>query len=92
MAGKGQRGFTQAARLAALEQRRRRQAQKALSPNVLEVFVTRSDNRFRWEIRTFGAVTVEASAEAFDNPQAARDAGSAALVVVDAHGRSLPAR
>ena len=79
MSDKRVRTFTEAARMAALKIRRERQAQKVLDPNPLEVFVTRSGIRFGWEIRKFGAVTIEASPGAFDDPHLAREAGLAAL-------------
>lgn len=77
--------FTESARAAAAAKRREKIGLKAAMRDSLDVFVVRTDdasNRFVWEIRRFGALTVRQSPQSFDSATLAREAGEAAL----AHG------
>lgn len=83
MSSPTRRHFTQAARAAALESRRRKREQK-VQPDLPEVFVVRraeNERRFEWQIRRFGGVTLDRSSEMFDSVQAAQIAGRQALKV-----------
>ena len=73
------RRFTEAARAAALQIRRDKQARKAENPNPIEVFVVRDGIHYGWEIRQYGGVTIVKAAEAFETQRAARAAGDVAL-------------
>ncbi len=75
------RHFTEAARAAAKEARRRKKEEK-IERDLPEVFVVRpkEDCRaFRWEIRLFGGVILSRSQEDFDTVASARADGLMAL-------------
>ncbi|HEX4768233.1 MAG TPA: hypothetical protein VH414_18355 [Lichenihabitans sp.] len=75
------RKFSQAARAAAAEARRRRTAERGPidEPGLFVVRDERLQRDFRWEIRKYGGVVVEMSAETFDSPRHARSLGEKAL-------------
>ena len=78
------RHFTEAARLAAKEARRRRREEK-VDGDLPEVFVVRKggDQRaFGWEIRRFGGVILIRSPAAFATIASAQADGTAALAQV----------
>lgn len=85
--GEPRQFFTAQARAAGAARRREKAAIKAAHADCLEVFVTRSGIRYGWDIRRFGGLTIEASAETFDDPKSARTAGQLAL---RAHPASAP--
>lgn len=71
------RHFTEAARAAAAEARRRKR-EEALPRETPEVFVVRQPQanlQFMWEIRRFGAVVLGRGEVGYANPRAARSAG-----------------
>lgn len=75
------RHFTDAARAAAREARKRK-AMLTEDPNRPEVFVVRGiedERRFEWQIRTFGGVVLDCSRVRYDTIQAAQVAGRQAL-------------
>ena len=75
------RHFTDAARAAAAETKRRKR-ETALPRGVPEVFVVRrpiANLVFGWEIRRFGAVVLDKSRADYPTMQGARSAGEAAL-------------
>lgn len=76
-----QRHFTDAARAAAKEARRRKKEMQA-DPNRPEIFVARASpesRSFIWEIRRFGGVLLHRGSESYDNVPEARSAGKRAL-------------
>lgn len=79
------RHFTEAARAAAIEGRRRKAAEAAAVPRDMpEVYVVRLQGahlRFEWEIRRFGAVVLDRSITSYPTMQEARSAGEAALSI-----------
>ena len=75
------RHFTEAARLAAKEARRRKKEEK-VERDLPEVFVVRKDGdqrAFRWEIRLFGGVILSRSPAEFATIASAQADGTAAL-------------
>lgn len=75
------RSFTDAARAAALEARRRKREQ-ALPRGIPEVFVVRgavAGLGYGWEIRRFGGVVLETAQTGYSTMQGARSAGHVAL-------------
>ena len=75
------RHFTEAARAAAIEGRRRKR-EEALPRETPEVFVVRQTEeslQFGWEIRRFGAVVIDKSLTDYSTVQGARSAGELAL-------------
>ena len=77
------RRFSQAARAAAAEARRRRMAERGPidEPGLFVVRDERSQCDFRWEIRKYGGIVVERSAEAFGSLRHARSLGENALKI-----------
>ncbi len=77
------RHFTEAARAAALEARRRKREQ-ALPSGIPEVFVIRrpiGGRGYGWEIRRFGGVILDRSSTHYSTMQGARFAGHSALTI-----------
>lgn len=75
------RHFTDAARLAAKEARRRKKEMQA-DPNRPEIFVARAgpeSRGFVWEIRRFGGVLLDRATAPYDDAAEARSAGKRAL-------------
>jgi hypothetical protein len=73
------RYFTEKARVALAEARRRAKETPVLRETV-EVFVTRiSGSSYGWEIRQFGGVELERAQETFSTPAEAQAAGGRAL-------------
>ena len=75
------RHFTDAARAAALEARRRKR-DSALPAGVPEVFVVRRPNAgsgYGWEVRRFGGLVLDRSLTGYSTMQGARFAGETAL-------------
>ena len=75
------RRFTDAARAAALEARRRKREQ-ALPRGIPEVFVVRGPAvglGYGWEIRRFGGMVLDSSSTNYSTMQGARSAGHSAL-------------
>ena len=73
--------FSDAARAAAIEARRRKREQ-AVPLGTPEVFVVRRPDAclgYGWEIRRFGAVVLDRSVTDYSTLQGARSAGEAAL-------------
>lgn len=75
------RHFTDAARAAAVEARRRKR-ETAIPRQTPEVYVVRVPGaclQFGWEIRRFGAVVLERAETSYPTMQAARTAGETTL-------------
>lgn len=81
------RHFSDAARAAAIEGRRRKAAEAAAIPRGMpEVYVVRLQGahlRFGWEIRRFGAVVLDRSTASYATMQEARTAGEGTLGAAD---------
>lgn len=79
---KTRRHFTEAARQAALARRREIAALPKAPTGALALFVVRGGghgNDYGWEIRRFGAIVVARSDRGYPGPDAARQAGEAAM-------------
>jgi hypothetical protein len=78
------RHFTDAARAAGLEARRRKAKTLALKgvPEVFAVHLPSAAKTFSWEIRRFGSVVLQQGVEHFSTAAEARVAGEAAMVTV----------
>lgn len=79
------RHFTEAARVAAIEARRRKR-EETLPREAPDVFVVRLPGaalQFGWEIRRFGAIVLDRSHAEFSTSKAAYAAGRKALTAQD---------
>ncbi|MBE7190301.1 hypothetical protein [Jatrophihabitans endophyticus] len=82
------RYFTETARAAAAEARRRKR-DEALPPGTPEVYAIRLSDRhlrFGWEIRRFGGIVLHRGETGYASPAAARSAGLRALSGAPAAG------
>ena len=72
--------FTEQARAAAAIARKKKAELKAQTQTEMEVFAIRIDNVYKWQLRKFGGIILASGDQSFTSADAARAAGTSALV------------